>query len=53
MRRVGARVRELRMARALTQESFAEQVGMLAPNYARLEQGRSNPTVSTLLRIAE
>ncbi len=41
------------MALALTQESFAERVGMLAPNYARLEQGRSNPTISTLLRNAD
>jgi transcriptional regulator with XRE-family HTH domain len=53
MRRVGARIRELRREHGLTQEAFAERVGMLAPNYARLEQGRSNPTVSTLLRVAD
>ena len=45
-------MRELRLHRDLTQEAFAERLGMLAPNYARIEQGRSNVTLDTLVRIA-
>jgi transcriptional regulator with XRE-family HTH domain len=52
LRDLGFRMRELRRQRELTQEAFAEKLGMLAPNYARIEQGRSNATVDTLVRIA-
>lgn len=51
-RDVGRRMRELRLHRDMTQEAFAEQLGMLAPNYARIEQGRANVTLDTLVRIA-
>lgn len=36
----------------MTQEQAAEKLGMLTPNYARIEQGRANVTVDTLVRIA-
>ena len=49
---LGLRMRELRRQRELTQEGFAEKLGMLAPNYARVEQGRANVTIDTLVRIA-
>lgn len=52
LRDLGFRMRELRRDRGLTQEAFAERLGMLAPNYARIEQGRMNTTVDTLSRIA-
>lgn len=45
-------MRELRRERGLTQEAFAEKLRMLAPNYARIEQGRMNTTVDTLARVA-
>jgi len=51
-RSVGLRIRELRQARGETQESFAGKLGMLSPNYARVEQGRANVTLGTLVRIA-
>lgn len=51
-RAVGLRIQELRQARGETQESFAGKLGMLAPNYARVEQGRANVTLGTLVRIA-
>jgi transcriptional regulator with XRE-family HTH domain len=38
-REVGRRMRELRLQADLTQEELAEKLGMLAPNYARIEQG--------------
>jgi transcriptional regulator with XRE-family HTH domain len=52
LRALGARIGELRAARGLTQEQASEQLGMLTPNYARIEQGRANATVETLVRIA-
>ncbi len=53
LRDLGSRVRELRHRAELTQEAIAERLGMLAPNYARIEQGRANVTVDTLVRIAD
>lgn len=49
---MGLRIQELRQARRETQESFAGKLGMLPPNYARVEQGRANVTLDTLVRIA-
>lgn len=50
---LGARIGELRAARGMTQEQASERLGMLTPNYARIEQGRANATVDTLVRIAK
>jgi len=52
LRALGLRIQELRRDRGETQESFADLLGMLPSNYARLEQGRTNPTVETLHRVA-
>ncbi len=52
LRSLGLRIQELRGERGETQESFAAVLGMLAANYARIEQGRSNLTVDTLVRVA-
>ncbi|HEY2407900.1 MAG TPA: helix-turn-helix transcriptional regulator, partial [Polyangiaceae bacterium] len=49
---IGLRIQELRYARDETQESLAGKLQMLPPNYARIEQGRSNLTVDTLVRVA-
>ena len=53
LRDLGLRIRELRRSQGLTQEELSEKLGMLAPNYARIEQGRMNTTVETLVRIAK
>ena len=47
------RMREVRRLRGLTQEQLASELGMLAPNYARVEQGRQNVTVDTVVRVAQ
>jgi transcriptional regulator with XRE-family HTH domain len=49
---LGLTIRELRRARGLTQEQLAERLNALTPNYARIEQGRQNVTVATLVPIA-
>jgi UDP-N-acetylglucosamine 1-carboxyvinyltransferase len=51
-RGLGLRVRELRRSLGLTQEELAEVLGMLTPNFARIEQGRQNVTLDTLVRLA-
>ncbi|MBX3227757.1 MAG: helix-turn-helix transcriptional regulator [Labilithrix sp.] len=51
-RAVGARLRELRREQGLTQEALAERIGVEVGNYAHVEQGVANPTLSTLGRFA-
>lgn len=51
-RSLGLRIQELRRGAGETQEGFAYRLGMLPPNYARIEQGRANVTIETLVRVA-
>lgn len=51
LRTLGSRIQELRRAAGETQESLAARLGMLPSNYARIEQGRQNVTIDTLIRI--
>lgn len=50
--RVARRVRELRELRNLSQTELAARVGTRQPNIARLESGRSLPTLDVLQRVA-
>lgn len=52
LRNLGLRLRELRRQRGMTQQEVAEALDIEAPNYARIEQGRQNATVATLVPIA-
>jgi len=49
---IGRRIRTERESAGLSQETVAVQIGMTRTNYARVEQGRTNVTIDTLLRIA-
>src|SRR6185295_9714996 len=49
---LGARVRELRNARRLSQDALGEQIGSDGPRIHRIEKGGENPTVETLDKIA-
>jgi len=51
-RALGLQVQEVRRERGLTQEGLADKLAMLPSNYARIEQGRQNVTVDTLVKIA-
>ena len=54
MRRlVGENVRRLRLSRGLTQEEFAERCGFSQQYISDLERGRRNPTVVSLLELAQ
>lgn len=46
-------IARLRILRGLTQEQLAEKVGTKQPSIARLESGRSRPSLDFLQRVAE
>ncbi|MFW5877075.1 MAG: helix-turn-helix domain-containing protein [Myxococcota bacterium] len=50
--RLGARLRELRLAAGLTQAELARRTGIHRPNIARVEAGRHTPSLDTLARLA-
>jgi transcriptional regulator with XRE-family HTH domain len=49
----GAHVRELRYARAWTQEDLAERSGLNVVQISHLEGGRNEAKISTILRLAK
>lgn len=49
---LGARVKQLRLARRLTQEQVAEQAGLSSKFIGQIERGLSNPALTTLGSIA-
>jgi DNA-binding XRE family transcriptional regulator len=51
-KRLGMRLRELRMHRGLTQEQAAEMIGIHPKYMPRVEAGRANLTFDTLLAAA-
>ncbi len=53
LRDLGLRIREMRLERNLTQEDMAVALGSDVRDYARIESGRRNATVRTLVKIAE
>jgi DNA-binding XRE family transcriptional regulator len=48
-RRLGQRLRELRTERGFTQEQAAEMIGIHAKYMPRVETGRANLTVDTMI----
>ncbi len=50
---VGVRLRQLRLARKLTQEQLAERAGLSDKFLGELERGRGNPTLTTLAALSE
>lgn len=53
LRELGQRVREARLAAGLTQETAAARANIDYKRYQKLELGAANPTVKTLVRVAE
>jgi len=50
--RLGAAIRERRMALGLSQEGFADAIKMHRAYYSKIERGERNLTLMTLLRVA-
>ena len=53
LERVGARLKELRRERRLTQEQLAEAAGLSYKFLGEVERGRGNPTLTTLSALSE
>jgi transcriptional regulator with XRE-family HTH domain len=51
-RLLGLRLRDRRRELDLNQETVALLAGMDVSNYARIDRGRGNPTLHTLIRLA-
>lgn len=49
---LGARIKELRKARGLSQEELAEKIGVEPSHMSRLEIGKSYPSIDRLEKIA-
>jgi transcriptional regulator with XRE-family HTH domain len=52
IRDIGRRIAELRVGRGWTQAQFAEVLGIAAANLQRMERGRQNLTVRSLVTLA-
>ena len=52
-RKIGARLRELRRAKGISQEAFAEACGLHRTHMSLLERGRINATITTLHHVAK
>ena len=52
MVKIGDRLRDLRVRRALTQEELAEKADVGTNTVARLERNESEPHMSTLRKLA-
>ncbi len=50
---LGARIKEIRKAKGLSQDALAERVGIDAKHLSRLEVGGSFPSLDTLERLAD
>lgn len=52
-RSIGRAMREVRGGLRMSQETFADSIGMHRAYYSALERGTKNPTVSTLNRVSQ
>lgn len=49
----GKKIREIRNKTKLTQEQFSELIGIESPSLSNIENGKSYPSMQTLLKIIE
>jgi transcriptional regulator with XRE-family HTH domain len=50
-RRIGLKIRELRMKKKLSLQEFSDKLDIEYNNLIRIEKGRTNPTIGTLFKI--
>lgn len=53
LRRLGGVIREERIAKDLSQKQLALRIGMKQPDISRIEEGRKNVTLFTLMRLCK
>jgi transcriptional regulator with XRE-family HTH domain len=52
LKKIGARIRELRVERELSQEALAFEAGLAVNSIATIERGEATPSIAVLLSIA-
>jgi transcriptional regulator with XRE-family HTH domain len=52
-RQIGRQIRAAREAEGLSQNAVSKRIGMSHTNYARIEYGKTNVTIESMLKIAE
>ena len=52
LRKVGARIRQLRVERGLSQEALAFESDLAVTSIATIERGEANPSIAVLLAIS-
>ena len=50
---IGEQIKAARVERGMSQAVLAEELGMHESQVSRLENGKTNPTIRTLRRVAE
>ena len=50
---IGSRIREIRNKKGITQDQLAERVGISSKYLSSIERGKENPTLSTILKLAQ
>ena len=50
---IGGKIREIRRKAELTQEQFAEKICIESPSLSNIENGKSFPSMQTVLKIME
>lgn len=53
LEKIGTKIRNIRVAKGLTQENIAEQLGMSHSGYAKIERGEVDMNISRLEQIAQ
>ncbi len=53
LRRLGGTIREERIAKGLSQKQLALRIGMRQPDISRIEEGKKNVTLFTLMRLCK
>lgn len=51
--RIGKNIKELRCGKGLSQSELAYMCNFEKTNMSRIESGKNNPTIKTLLKIAD
>ena len=51
LKAIGERIKELRLKNSMSQEAFAEKIGLDRSYICRIESGQKNLTLETLIKI--
>lgn len=51
--KIGKRIKELRIAKGISQQELAAEIEYEKSNMSRLESGRINPKIATLYKVAK